>query len=349
MKGFKTIGMILFMLFGSLMLDSFVGIASEFNFAVTPLPSEHQIDKEKTYFDLLLAPSQTTELKATLRNDTEKEVKVDVSVNNATTNSNVIVEYGENALKKDKSLAYDLKEHVHYPESVVLKPKSEQTVPFRVDMPNKSFDGVIAGGITFKEEPATEEKTTKSTQGLSIENDYSYVVALLMRQNQKKVVPNLVLHEVKPSQINARNVILAALQNDQKTYINQVALSAKVTKKGSDKVLYQEEKENLQIAPNSSFSLPVSLKKQALKPGVYHMSLSVSGNKDGSDPAKFENHWTFERDFRIDGDTAKELNEKDVTLKPDYTWLYILIGFFLLLASVLIILFIRRNKQADTE
>lgn len=77
--------------------------------------------------------------------------------------------------------------------------------------------------------------------------------------------------------------------------------------------------------------------------------MSVSDNKDDSDPAKFENHWTFERDFRIDGDIAKKLNEKDVTLKSDYTWLYILIGIFLLLASVLIILFIRRNKQADTE
>ena len=41
-------------------------------------------------------------------------------------------------------------------------------------------------------------------------------VALLMRQTLNEVAPNLVLHEVKPDQINARNVILANVQNDQK-------------------------------------------------------------------------------------------------------------------------------------
>ncbi|WP_368745785.1 WxL protein peptidoglycan domain-containing protein, partial [Enterococcus faecalis] len=51
------------------------GFASEFNFAVTPIPSEKQVDKEKTYFDLLLEPNEETELKVNLRNDTDKEVK----------------------------------------------------------------------------------------------------------------------------------------------------------------------------------------------------------------------------------------------------------------------------------
>lgn len=65
--------------------------ASAFNFSVTPITSENQIDKRKTYFDLQLVPDQEVELKAELRNDTEKEVKIDISVNSATTNSNVMV------------------------------------------------------------------------------------------------------------------------------------------------------------------------------------------------------------------------------------------------------------------
>jgi len=32
--------------------------ASEFNFAVTPVIPENQIDKEKTYFDLLMEPDK---------------------------------------------------------------------------------------------------------------------------------------------------------------------------------------------------------------------------------------------------------------------------------------------------
>ncbi len=190
--------------------------ASAFNFSVTPITSENQIDKRKTYFDLQLVPDQEVELKAELRNDTEKEVKIDISVNSATTNSNVMVEYGKNEIEKDESLIFDLIDYVSYPETVTLEPKSVQTVVFHAKMPKDRFDGVLAGGITFKEIVTEKDQTENKDQSLSIENEYAYTVALLMRQTLNEVAPNLVLHEVKPDQINARNVILANVQNDQK-------------------------------------------------------------------------------------------------------------------------------------
>ena len=125
--------------------------ASEFNFAVTPITPANQIDKEKTYFDIQLEPNQQEKLNVNLRNDTDKEVKIDVSLNSATTNSNVVVEYGKNEIKKDSSLTFNLEDYVDYPETVTLKPHSNQTVTFQVTMPNETFDGVLASGITFKE------------------------------------------------------------------------------------------------------------------------------------------------------------------------------------------------------
>ena len=70
-----------------------------------------------------------------LRNDTDKEVKVGISINSAITNSNVIVSMVK-IRKKDQSLAFDIKDYVQYPSSVRLKPKSEQTVSINVKMPN---------------------------------------------------------------------------------------------------------------------------------------------------------------------------------------------------------------------
>ena len=90
--------------------------------------------------------------------------------------------------KKDQSLAFDIKDYVQYPSSVRLKPKSEQTVSINVKMPNTPFDGVLASGITFKEETSDEGKRQDDkSQGLSIKNEYSYVVALLMQQNKKRL------------------------------------------------------------------------------------------------------------------------------------------------------------------
>lgn len=354
MRKIKKGPFILLILLVVFLLDPLISEGSEFQFSATPVPSDYQIDKEKSYFDLQLSPNQVTEVQVKLKNDTEKEVKVGISVNSAKTNSNGVVEYGANKIKRDESLVYDLKDYVDYPDSITLKPMSEQIVPFKVKMPNEAFDGILAGGITFKEE---KEKSTsiESKQGLSIENDYSYVVALLMRQNTTTVAPNLILREVEPGQINARNAILTKLQNDQRTYINQVSISATITKKNSKETVYQVEKEKMQIAPNSSFSFPISLNKEALKPGDYQLSLSIYGNKsekgiytkEKDQKNKYENHWTFKKDFRIDPQVADELNQKDVTLKQDNTWLYLLIGLIVLVVfgCCIYLLWRKRNKK----
>ena len=200
-----------------------------------------------------------------------------------------------------------------------------------------------------------KDQTENKDQSLSIENEYAYTVALLMRQTLNEVAPNLVLHEVKPDQINARNVILANVQNDQKTYINQVVIETKITKKGHSEVLYQEEKEGLQIAPNTNFSFPTALNGQPLTPGEYHLTMTILGNENenGKFSRKKENttinytdQWIFEKVFMIDGKEAKELNTKDVTIKKANNWIYILEALiFLLFVLILILWFILRKKE----
>lgn len=334
--------------------------ASEFNFAVTTVIPENQVDKDKTYFDIQLEPNEEQNLEVTLRNDTEKKVKIGISLNSATTNSNGVVEYGKNNLTKDPSLDINIEDYTSYPESITLMPKSTQTVKFHIKMPNNKFDGIVAGGITFKEIEKEEDSSNDESQGLSIKNEYSYVVAVLMRQTTNKVDPNLNLVHVKPGQINARNVILANIQNDKKTYINQAHITTKITKKNSEKIIYQENKDNLQIAPNTNFSFPTALDGEALKPGIYHLSMDIYANEDkngeflnkNSDKKlRYNNYWKLEKDFRIDNKVAKELNKKDVTLRKDNTWIYILIGIILLLLAILLIIWIiwRRKKYEEKD
>ncbi|EOH97515.1 DUF916 and DUF3324 domain-containing protein [Enterococcus pallens] len=350
---------------GILLVSVFAGtiptFASEFSFAVTPVIPENQIDKTKTYFDLKMAPDQKEQVNVELRNDTDRNVKVDVTVNSATTNSNVIVEYGKNKIAPDKSLKYNLKDYVKAPNQVTINAHSTLQVPFDLTMPKEQFDGLMAGGITFKE--AKDEKTTENTseqKGLAIENEYSYVVALLMRQNTTKVTPQMALNTVKPSQLNARNVIVSNLQNSKATYINQVAIDAEITKKGDSTVLYSEHHDGLQIAPNSQFDFPVHLNGKPLEAGKYHIKLVVNGDKNaegqyirGKDKDNqaehYTNQWVFDKDFTIDGQVARKLNDKDVTIKKDYTWLYILIGILLLLLVLFIIWLIWRKKKKDEE
>ncbi len=325
---------------GTLLVNVTTVYGNEFKFSVDPTIPKSQLNQDNTFFDIKLKPNQKETLKVDLRNDSDHEVEVDVSVNSATTNSNVVIEYGSNDIKKDASLTYAIEDYVDYPKLVKLKPRSTKTVSFLVKMPNQKFDGVIAGGITFKE-VIKEDKQEKDEQGLSIKNEYSYVVALLMRQNKNKVEPNLILKSVNPDQINSRNVILANLQNDKKTYINQVVMVTKITKKGSDDVLYEATNSALQIAPNTSFPFPTPLNDSPLEPGRYELDMTVYGNEDKTgehtrktkeETTHYSNKWKFKKEFRVSRRIAEKLNEKDVTIKDDsFNWYWLLLVLPLLI------------------
>lgn len=356
---FRKMTMLLVTALSTLLMTT-PSFASEFNFAVTPKASENQIDKQKTYFDLLLAPNQEDTLTVDLRNDTDKEVVVEAQINSATTNGNGVVEYSKNEIKPDKTLKYDLKDYVEAPEEITLKPQSAAEYKVKIHMPNEKFAGVIAGGITFKEK--TDDKTAassdKNDKGLAIKNEYSYVVALLMRQTTDNGDPDLKLQSVNPNQRNARNVIQGNLQNPNATYLNQLATKTTITKKGSSTALYTDNQADMQMAPNSNFNLSVPLKGDRLKSGKYTMKIEAYGQKDqagtyafkekdSEKEEKYRYHWSLEKDFEIKADVAKKLNDSDVTIKKDYTWIYILIGVLLL---VLIILFlVWRKKKNDKK
>ncbi|MET1240444.1 LPXTG cell wall anchor domain-containing protein, partial [Enterococcus faecalis] len=58
--------------------------------------------------------------------------------------------------------------------------------------------------------------------------------------------------------------------------------------------------------------------------------------------------WEFTKEFTISGDVAKELNEKDVTIKGTNWWLYLLIAL-IILALLLLIFFLYRKKKKEEE
>ncbi|MDR1567941.1 MAG: DUF916 and DUF3324 domain-containing protein [Streptococcaceae bacterium] len=333
--------------------------ASEFNFSVEPIIPENQIDKSKTYFDLKMSQGQEQVLEVNLRNDTPNDVVIENTINSATTNLNGVVEYGVNKIKPDSSLKHNLKELGQVEREVTIKKQSKLTLQIKVTMPNEAFDGVIAGGITFKEKEAPEKQEDNDGKGLAIKNEYSYVVAILMHQTDTVVNPDLRLTDVAAGQVNARNVINVSLQNYQSAYLNQLRLINSVTRKGDSKVLYSSSAGGMQVAPNSHFSYPISLNGEKLKGGKYHLKSIAYGNKsdDGQyevknekgETERYRDKWEFDKDFTIFEATAKRLNAKDVTIEDNNWWIYILIGILLLLVALLLILLLYRRKKKEDE
>lgn len=322
--------------------NSRIGQASELNFSVLPVIPENQQDKDKTYFDIKLAPLEHQELKVRLKNDTSKEVTVETDLNRATTNLNGVVEYGKTTDTKDASVIYNIEDYVKITDKEISIPANgEKELILNVDAPSEMFEGILVGGLTFKEKVVDSTNEQPNGQGLAIENEYAYIVGLVMHGTGTPVEPLVNLLKVEPAQVNARNVINATLQNPKPAYLNQMKVEATITKKGSKKVLYASQSEDMQMAPNSNFNYPIALNGQPLKAGKYTMSMRVDSA---------ENHWEFTKDFEIKKEVADKYNAQDVSIEKSYTWIYMIVGFlFILLIGIILLLLYKQKKNKKEQ
>ena len=335
-KRHGAIFLITFIFFLSLIPTTF-SKASELNFSVNAVIPDNQIDKEKSYFDLKVTPGEKQNLIVKLRNTTDKEIVINPHIQSAKTNKNGVIDYTPNKIKKDDTLKIAMEDVAKVPEEVTVPPQSEKDLTIEVTMPKDKFDGVILGGIYLKEDTSKNKEDDKE-KDVAIKNEYSYVVALQMRQNNNKVKPMLHMNEVNPETQNARNVIVANIQNSEPMIISKLKIDATVNKKGSKDNLAILKKENLQVAPNSNFNIAVPLEGEKLEAGTYILNMKAeSAGKE----------WQFKKEFSISADKATMMNEKDVTLEKETpTMLYIFLGVaFLIVIAVVIYFIIRRNKR----
>jgi LPXTG-motif cell wall-anchored protein len=336
------------------------------DYTVKPIIPENQLNKDLGYFDLTLGAGKEQTLQVEVSNNTEQEMKVDLTLSSAVTNQNGLVVYEPTKIVADSSLKYNLKDFVKAPKVLTLAPLSRQKVEISVSMPKEEFNGQIAGGITFSKEGQNDKE--EASEGITVKNTYSYTIALLMKQNDNEVSPDLNLKKINPSQINGRNVISVNLQNPTMTYINTMNVKATITSISNSEIKYVYSNSMMQMAPNTNFALAIPTSDQSaatrvsepLKPGKYRLQLVANARTDekGKYEAKVDNkterykyQWTFDREFIISDAQAQKLNNSDPTVKreKDWTWLLLIIGLLLLALLFLIMLWKRRKKSQKEE
>ncbi|MBC1435375.1 DUF916 and DUF3324 domain-containing protein [Listeria rocourtiae] len=309
------------------------------NFSVTTVIPDNQIDKSKTYFDLRMKPGQKQDLEVVLKNDTDKEITVETNANTAVTNDNGIVDYSQTNPKLDKSLKIPFSSIATMEDEVVLPANSSKTIKVAVTMPDTAFDGIILGGLQFieKEDPDAKKE---DDQGVQIKNRYAYVVGVQLSENDTVVEPDMKLQEIKPQQINYRNVVTVNLQNPEATIIKPLMIDAKIYKSGDNQVLHQAKRDNLRMAPNSNFNYAIDWENQPLKAGKYRLKMVATSG---------DNTWKWDEEFTIKGDDAKKLNDKAIDLEKDYTWWYIAGGALALILLVLLAFWLGKRSKKDKD
>lgn len=306
---------------------------------VSAVLPENQVNKDHTYFDLLVKPNDEQTLVVNLTNTTDKSQTVTTSAAAAKTNINGVAEYGPSKNKLDKSAPFDFGKVAELPKQVEVPANSTKKLEIKVKIPDKQWQGIVAGGITITQAATATESNASKKAGVTIRNRYAYAIGVVLQTAEKTdVKENLSLEKVDAGQISSRNAIISELHSTTEAYLNGISITSKVTRKNSKKVLYEAKKSKMQITPNSVFAYPLSLDGHAFKPGKYTMNMTVKSKKST---------WHFTKDFPITNEEAKKLNDKDVTLVHDegFNWWWLVLAGAVIIAIILF-WWQRRKKQS---
>lgn len=302
-------------------------------FSVSPVLSKSQKDKNVTYFNLEMKPSQEEDIFIKIYNSSNKKQTFETYLSFAQTNSNGIIYYKEKDITlKDETLAIPLTTVASLDKELIEVEANETiTVPIHIKMPKDEYNGIILGGINVK-------KVSKDVdvQDVSIGNEYAYVIAIMLSENSNEILPVLNLKSVKQSKYNYRDVVAINIQNPQPMILRDIEIVANVYKKNSDKVIYTTTKKNFKMAPNCNANVIVETDTEPLETGNYKAVITAKAG---------DKVWEWEEGFSVD---AKDLNsnmtasvdDSDTNKTESTTNNTVYIVILIVLVVILIILFL---------
>lgn len=301
---------------------------SEAEFIVRAVIPDNQADLEHTYFDLNMEVSGEQTVEVEIWNLTDQEIQVEAQIHSASTNKNGVIEYGETGNQPDDTLPYSMEELITCDNLVTVPANSTTMLELYIQMPEEEYEGILAGGITLKLVEDEETEAADSADNLAIQNTYSYVIGIILRESEKEVEPALVLNDISYDKAAGASVISANIQNIMAAYTNNLEISAWITRKGTKGTLYQAFGENMRMAPNSNFNFQIDLKGKSLNEGDFTIYITAR---------TAEKEWNWEKDFTVESGIVYAGETKVYEEKSTgYLWLIAVIPAIFLLAAVIV-------------
>jgi hypothetical protein len=302
---------------------------------ISSIPSANQYKKDVTYFDLKLPPNHEENLVVKLTNSGGSPIRMQVTIKSAVTGNNGIIEYDSDK-KRDQTLKYSLVDLSKYEKEVEIPANQTIDYTFTVKTPSEAFQGLVVGGVVFTEIIPSDGKA-------GVKSKASYTKAIVLHGTPDVVKSNIKLTKVFLQLDNYHTALFGNLQNPTASLIKNIHSTIKVYDKRDAKrktPLYEDEKKDLEMAPNSNFDCHFRLGKKRIRAGSYVWI------QDLNSP---QGDWHFEQNFEITAAKVSDINKKDVTTVPVNIWLYVAISLICLLLLLLIIWIIRKQMKIRKE
>lgn len=298
-------------------------------FSVKTLPNPYQ-NAGSGYSDLTLEPGAETTIALMISNDADQIATFKYQATNAFTNENIIIDYAGHPTSQQRV------EGPHFTDlvsektgSIELAAKSNQTIYFKVKMPDVPFEGQIMGGIHINK--VSDKKAPVSG---AIKNEFSFSSAVILRQgDQMATTPKLKLTKAKYQVTKSGSQVQGTLVNSTQAYRSGLKIKTEILRRADQKVLFTEENVHRAIAPRTTTNTLVNL-KDALPAGKYYLKYTTTTDQhETSTQAPFTVSKT---------DTVRS----GLQIKHPLMFCLIVLGVLILGLVLLIIWLIYRQRKA---
>ncbi|HHD1574550.1 TPA: DUF916 and DUF3324 domain-containing protein [Enterococcus faecium] len=237
--------------------DEISEITPAFNFSVSPIFTKNQIDNNLSYFYIYSPPDSSEQLDLKLISHISSDQVINIHINDATTNEQVMIDYGVSNFIPDESLKQRLSDLLSINEelaTITLKGYEEKIVSLKLNTPKAPFEGIKLGAIQILGESLNSDNKNLS-------NQFGYTIGVMLTQDRSDyfVGGDLVLKKTKSGISNGEPVIQIEFQNPNPKLINDLTLEAELRKKNDKAPIMTKKNHGLSVAPNSNFTYTVDL------------------------------------------------------------------------------------------
>ena len=304
---------------------------NDVGFYVTPVTPATQLDLSRSFFYVKTEPEKEQILKVNVTNTTKEEKTIEINIANAMSTENGQIDFQE-VLVKETSLKNSVEELITTKDKeITLKSDETKTVEFSMKPSKDHYEGVKMGAITFK------NKSGEEANGMvSVYNSYKIDVVLSENGDDFRNGEVLKLKKVGPELNKGRKVIQAEIQNPESKLVRNLEIKAKLIDKKNNKEIKNIHTIDYGLAPNSVLPFIFDLGLSNIKPGEYKVKMTITN---------VDNQWDLEKDFKINNEQAKKLNDESpfrINTPQRVKFLSILLGISVVV--IIIILIKRKNK-----
>lgn len=341
-----------FLIFMSTLFFSTVSFAEDgADFTVSPIYGEGQTDSNLGYFSIKYEDKEEYPIKIKIKNlNATEHSNYTVRLISATTTNNGKIDYTPSDQKKAVKDAVSIEDFVskeQVNQVIDLKPNEEKEVTFKLKKPVDKFNGTILGSVYVQKNIEKVEKQK------AITNAFAMSIPIIISQDfEQKIIPKLELANIKVLLDMGKPTISGDISNTSPVMFGEIKIDSWITQRGKEEKLYEQQSENYEMAPNSTFSYAIDINNELLSPGDYTYHITLKSGKRVFDLSK---------NFNISSEEVQQKSSeiKEMTPKKDNTLLiiiFIILGIITALAIIYYVLVkqkiiepIKINKTSKTK